>query len=225
MKKIVLILFILILVSALVIAPAQDENKGKGDAIPELISADVDENIQEDDVGTGKGMQAKAGNVEQVKAMVQARQQEMKQEMQEMGQGQQNMYMNQNQVRLAVHALLAMEGLVGGIGKNVSEIARGFNNSIQSTIKAEEKIQTRGRIARFFMGGDHEAAGEMEQEVNRNRERIQELKQLKEQCECDEEVMNMFQEQIQNMEQEQNRLQGLAQAEKKSKGIFGWLFK
>ena len=157
--------------------------------------------------------------------MVQARQQEMKQEMQEMGQGQQNMYMNQNQVRLAVHALLAMEGLVGGIGKNVSEIARGFNNSIQSTIKAEEKIQTRGRIARFFMGGDHEAAEEMEQEVNRNRERIQELKQLKEQCECDEEVMNMFQEQIQNMEQEQNRLQGLAQAEKKSKGIFGWLFK
>jgi len=128
-------------------------------------------------------------------------------------------------VRLAVHALLAMENLTGGIGRNVSQIAREFNNSAQATIRAEERIQTRNMLMSFFFGGDEQAAEEMEQEVNRNRERIQELKRLMQECECEEEVKAMLQEQIQNMEQEQNRIQELAQNEKKSKGIFGWLWK
>ena len=35
----------------------------------------------------------------------------------------------------------------------------------------------------------------------------------------------MMQEQIQQMEQEQLRLQDLAQNEKKSKGLLGWIWK
>ena len=46
-----------------------------------------------------------------------------------------------------------------------------------------------------------------------------------EQCECSEEVKSMVQEQIQNLEEEQNRLKQLAEEEKQNKGIFGWLFK
>ena len=100
-----------------------------------------------------------------------------------------------------------------------------FNNSVQATIRAEERIQTRNFILSFFFGGDEQAAGEIEQEVNMNQERIQELTQLMNQCECDNEVKAMLQEQIQNMEQEQNRLQELAQEQKKSKGLLGWLWK
>jgi len=48
---------------------------------------------------------------------------------------------------------------------------------------------------------------------------------LRAQCDCGEEVKAMLQEQIQNMEQEQVRLQQLAQNEKKNKGVFGWLWK
>ena len=62
------------------------------------------------------------------------------------------------------------------------------------------------------------------QETNRNQEKIQELKNLYQECECDEEVKNIIQEQIQNIEQEQNRLGQLAQEEKSKQGIFGWLF-
>ena len=169
--------------------------------------------------------QTKTQQKQQVQAMIQNKQQEMNQVMQGLSGEQQKVYRNQNQVRLAVHALLAMENLTGGIGSHVREIARSFNNSIQATIRAEERIQTRSAVARFFAGGDHEAAQQMEQEVNRNQQRIQELKQLKEQCECDEDIKAMMQEQIQNMEQEQNRLQELAQKEKKSKGLFGWIWK
>ena len=118
-----------------------------------------------------------------------------------------------------------MENLTGGIGPQVREVARNFNNSIQSTLRAEEKIEARGRFIRFFAGGDSEAAEELEQQVNQSRQRIQQLKQLRDECDCSEAVKTLMQEQIQNMEQEQDRLQGLAQAERKSKGMLGWIWK
>ncbi len=169
--------------------------------------------------------QLRVGNATEVRQMIQERQQEMNQEMQTLGKEIQNVYQNQNRVRLAVHVLLTMENLTSGIGRNVSQIAREFNNSVQATIRTEERIQTRNMLLRFFLGGDEEAAQEMEQEVNQNRVRIQQLKQLVEECDCDDEIKAMLQEQIKNMEQEQNRLQELAQNEKKSKGLFGWLWK
>ncbi len=153
-------------------------------------------------------------------------QEQITQDLDEMPLRQRNIYQNQNKVRIAVHALLGTENLTGGIGKEVSEIARDFNNSVQSTIRLEEQIQNRNRIARFFAGGDLEAGRNLEQEVLENQNRVQELKQLTEECdECGEEVKELMQQQIQEMEQEQGRLQALAQREKTSKGLFGWIWK
>jgi hypothetical protein len=164
-------------------------------------------------------------DAESLRQNVQQRAQEMAQEAQNLGERQAEVYQNQNKVRLAVHSFLAMEDLVGGIGQQVSEIATEFDNSVQATIRAEEKIQNRNQFVRFFMGGDMEAAAAIEEEVNNNRERIQQLQQLREQCDCDEEVKSVFQEQIQNMEQEQNRLQQLANQEQQHSGLFGWFFR
>ncbi|MFA6089209.1 MAG: hypothetical protein WC755_05065 [Candidatus Woesearchaeota archaeon] len=171
-------------------------------------------------------VQTKAQNSEELKQMMQNKQQEMAQESSsEKNPKIKSVMQNQNQVRLAVHSLLAMENVVGGIGPQVSEIAKHFNNSVQSTIKAEEKIQTRSAVSRFFAGGDKKAAEDMEKEVNQNMQKLQELKQLKENCNCDEQVKQTMQEQIQNMEKEQTRLKELADKEKKSKGILGWMWK
>lgn len=163
--------------------------------------------------------------VERIRVMVQQRQQEMNREMQKLNANEQKMYQNYNQVRMVVHTLLEMENLTGGIGRNISAIAREFNNSIQATMRMENKIQTRSGIAKFFFGGDSEAAKEIESQVNQNRLRIRELSQNMENCQCDEQVRAMLQEQIQNMEQEQTRLQQLAQKEKSNKGLFGWIWK
>lgn len=168
--------------------------------------------------------------MQQVQSIVQQRQQEMNQEMQGMSKGEQKTYQNQNKVRLTVHTLLAMENLTGGIltggiGKNVSAIAREFNNSIQATINVENKLQTRSGLVRFFAGGDEKAAKEIEQQVIQNRLMIQQLIQNMNNCDCDEQVKTMLQEQIQIMEQEQTRLQQLAQKEKSSKGLLGWIWK
>ncbi len=171
---------------------------------------------------TQERKQIKAQTSNELKQMIQERKQEMNQELDEMEGEDKKVRQNLNQVMLTVHSLLASEELVGGIGPQVSEIARGFNNSIQATILAEEKINSGNRFVKLFMGGDKEAVSEIEQEVNVNRERIRNLNQLMGGCECDEEVRNTVREQIMNMELEQNRLDELAIGEKAKKGLFGW---
>lgn len=168
--------------------------------------------------------QWEAQKLEEVKEALQEKKQQMSQEMEQMEKSEQKVYQNQNEVRLAVHSLLAMKDVLGGIGEQVSQIAQEFNNSVQATIKAEERIETRNRLVKFFAGGDEEAAGMLEQEMERNQERIQQLRQLSEQCDCGQEVKAAFQEQITKILQEQSRLQEIAQEEKEAKGIFGWLF-
>ncbi|MCX6819487.1 MAG: hypothetical protein NT129_05840 [Candidatus Aenigmarchaeota archaeon] len=248
MKKILILFAMLILASSIALADNQGVGQGSGQGPGTTIlnqsggsgqwnnqsqQSNESGQVQQETENQGEDQnlmiqqreRTMAHNASELGQMIQQRQQEMNQEMQGLGEGQQKIYQNQNRVRVAVHALLAMENLTGGIGRNISQIAREFNNSVQATIRAEEKIQTRNFIFSFFFGGDEQSAGEMEQEVNRNRERIQELKQLMNQCSCSDEVKAMMQEQIQNMEQEQNRLQEMSQEQLKSKGLLGWLWK
>lgn len=237
MKKLIVPFLVLILMGSIVLAgcPCNDKEETETLALETRqgsanktgeINGQVEENGQE----TGEPLikqanQLRVETASELREMVQERNQEMINEINASRGVLKNVYQNQNRVRLAVHTLLAAENLTGGIGRNISQIAREFNNSVQATIRAEERIETRNMLLRFFLGGDEGAAQEMEQEVNQNRVRIQQLKQLMEECDCDDEVKAMLQEQIQNMEQEQNRLQELAQNEKQSKGIFGWLWK
>jgi hypothetical protein len=169
--------------------------------------------------------EVRAQNVSELHELVQQREQEMNQEIQALEEHQQLVYQNQNRVRLAVQSLFAMEELVGSIGPQVSQIADEINTSVQATIQAEERIKARNTIVRFFAGGNEAAAQEIEQQVVQNQERIRELQQLQEECDCDEQVRAILQEQIQNVEQEQTRLQQVAQNELNDKGLFGWLWK
>jgi hypothetical protein len=238
MRKLIAALLVLVMLSPMVFAQGIHE-PGTGLEDPEL---------REEAQGTGQGLNATAREEaaaeagqeiaaqlrrelrmqtpEGVRVLIQERREQMQQEIQGIqNRARQRAHQNQNEVRLAVHALLEMDNLTRGIGPQVREVARNFNNSIQATLNAEERIQARGGFKRFFAGGDHEAAGELEREANQNNQRIQELKQLREECDCDEEAKTLMQEQIQDLEEEQERLRGLAQAEKKSKGILGWIWK
>ncbi len=204
----------------------QTQNQDEEQQIQTEQQTQTKEGEQEEESGQQNlisGNQQRARTMTEVKEMVQQKKQEMTQEMQGLSNVQQKVYQNQNKVREAVHTLLSLEDLVPGIGPQVSQIAREFNNSVQATIIAEEKILKRNMFVRFFMGGEENAAGDIEQELNQNQLRIQGLNQLKEECTCDEEVKVMMQEQIQNMEQEQERLQQLTDSEKDSKGLFGWV--
>jgi hypothetical protein len=128
---------------------------------------------------------------------------------------------NQNTVRVAVQALVEAGNISGGTGEQISAIAKEFNNSVTAQYNAEEKIRNRDALSRFFFGGDSDAAKEIQQQFEQNRVRIENLNTLMNECNCDDELKAMIREQIQVLEEEQNRLQELAQAELGDKGLFG----
>lgn len=180
----------------------------------------------EDESNSSAVTPAKTRTAAEIKEKIQEKNGEIEQETENKSRTEQKVWKNQNTVREAVHALLLMKDELGGIGQQVSAIAKDFDNSVNKTAKLEEKIQKKSRIAKFFTGGDKETAIELEGEVKANKERVQQLKQLKDSCNCSsDEIKTMYGEQIQLMEQEQTRLGELAEKEKSSRGIFGWLKK
>lgn len=131
---------------------------------------------------------------------------------------------NVNQVRLAVHTLLASKELLGGIGTEVSQIARQFNNSVATTTSAETKIRSRSFFSRLLFGGDRGAAESISQAADANQERIQKLSKLIGQASIAAGVEQELKAQVETLAAEQKRLQDLAKKEKGQWGIFSWRF-
>lgn len=129
---------------------------------------------------------------------------------------------DRDRVRLAVHALLGAGNQTGGIGENVSAIAREINNSVEKTVRAEEQIRARHAFMRFLFGGDAEAARLIEEEAQRNRERTAELGYLIGNSTCDDATRTMLQKQARTIEQGQDRLRTLASEEMQVRSLFSW---
>jgi hypothetical protein len=132
---------------------------------------------------------------------------------------------NQNEVRIAVHSLLSVENRTGGIGQNISAIAREFNNSVTMSGELEQKIQDRRGIMRVFLGGDRDAAGQLANITSQNQARIQKIQQLMSTATLDPDVRVFLEEQLQAMQNEETRLEQLANREQQDRGLFGWLGK
>jgi len=130
----------------------------------------------------------------------------------------------ENEVRIAVHTLLAMKNLTGNIGQQVSEIAREFNNKINQSTELKQQADEKKGLARVFTGGDEETAQKLKQEANNIQEKVRELKSLQEEANLNQEVQTILDEQIQTLEEEERRLEQLAKKESK-RGLFGWLWK
>ena len=129
-----------------------------------------------------------------------------------------------NEVRLAVHSLLASKDLLGGIGQQVSEIAKEVDHSVASTTNAEAKLQSRGFFTRFLFGGDNVAADVISQEVAQNQQRIDILIKLLGEANVPADIQATLNAQITALQDAQARLQDLAQREQKAWGLFSWRF-
>lgn len=129
-----------------------------------------------------------------------------------------------NGMRVAVHALLAAQDLIGGIGQQVSEIAKEVDRSVASTTNAEARIQSRGFLSRFFFGGDTASAEVISQEVAQNQQRIDNLTSLFAATNVETNIQVTLQAHIKALQDAQARLEELAQKEQKSWGLFSWRF-
>ena len=165
---------------------------------------------------------AKAKSMKEVKKMSEDKKKELDKELEGKGAAEREVLGKQNRVRLAVHTLLAMEGMEGGIGPEVSKIARDFNNSSKKTEASEVKIKEKSPFYRFFTGGEKESAQVILAEVKGNEERIAKLKKLRDKISPKKkEIRDGVSEQINIIEEEQGRLKNLAESESKAKGLFG----
>jgi hypothetical protein len=135
--------------------------------------------------------------------------------------GERDRIKNENEVRIAVTTLLDVEDLSGGIGRNVSAIARDFNNSASSVRKIEDRIHSRSSFVRLFFGGDREAARELANQTAQNDARIVELRQLINNASLNSEVRATIEDQVRIIQLEQERLQQLSKREQEDRGLFG----
>ncbi len=177
-------------------------------------------NQQYDDTATSTATSSSS-----LRLMIQQREREFEKEASTSDQKIRNMVQNENRVRVAVQALLLSKDFLGGIGPQVSEIARQISNSQASTTEAEINIERRSLLQRIFFGWDISNSSIIEREITQNQEKIARLKDLIGNASgISAEVRNMLEEQIQNMETEQERLRKLSEDEAKLWGIFSWRF-
>lgn len=163
-------------------------------------------------------------NAQQLQATIRNREQELSQEATSAAEEYREIIQNQNHIRLAIHAIYASEGLLGPVGPQVKQITEQINNSVQATVNAEAGIRARGVWAHIFFGGDSVNAQILQQEQDQNRLRIQELKKLVDEATITAEIRATLREQFRIMEEEQTRLEQIAEKESGQWGIFSWRF-
>lgn len=129
---------------------------------------------------------------------------------------------NANEVRLAVHTLLASKELLGGIGPQVSEIAKQMNDSVATTTNIEAKVRSRGFLARLLFGGDRAAGEALAREVEKNQQRIGELTEFLGRANVPANIQAILEAQLDALKEAQARLQELADTEQNQWGLFSW---
>lgn len=163
-------------------------------------------------------------SLSELKQTIEVRKRELDQEAASTTAADRGIVENANPVRLGVHALLASKVLLGGIGPQVSQIAKEMNNSIATTTNAEAEIQARGFWTTLLFGGDSAAADVISQEVARNQQNIDRLTALLNQANVSADIQVTLKAQIAAIQDAQARLQALAQSEQSQWGLFSWRF-
>lgn len=162
---------------------------------------------------------------EDLKRMIERRKEELDQEEASTTRDNRDIVEHANEVRLAVHSLLASKELLGGIGPQVSAIAREVNNSLATTTNAEAEIKARGFWKHLLFGGDVQVGDMLAAEVQKDQNRVVELTNLLGQASTTADVKAELQLHIDALNTEIARLQTLATKEQSQQGILGWLFK
>lgn len=165
-----------------------------------------------------------AFSFDDLKQKIEKRKHELEQEVASSSPEHKNIVENANEVRLAVHSLLSSKELLGGIGQQVSEVAKQMNDSVATTTDVEAKIQSRSFLTRLFFGGDKTSAEVIAQEAAQNQKRIAVLTELLGQATISADMQAVLKEQISALQVAQTHLQDLADKEKSAWGLFSWRF-
>lgn len=133
-----------------------------------------------------------------------------------------NARQNMSIVAQKVEELLGVEDRFGGIGKQISAVAREQKSAQGDLDELLTNVENRKGWKNRLFGYDRKVVSEMEGLVQRNQLRIQQLQELKSQVQNTGDQQQL-QETIQSMINQNTSLQEQIQQEKDVNGIFGWL--
>ena len=145
------------------------------------------------------------------------------QEGENLGDGQGLGFQNMSEVAKQVQALLQVR-TVGGIGEQVRQIAQEQNQAQTLIQRQLDKLESKGKLARFLTGTNFEAIKSLEQQIVENQLRIQLLIELQTQLSNQSDIAAV-QQTIQALIQENTFLQAKIGAEMQTRSLFGWLFR
>jgi hypothetical protein len=203
----------------------QDQTNAPAETTQAQMRSQEQVQVQQMD-GTGDGQQQNRDRVrtestESLRAFIQEQEQERLQD----GSGVGERSQSRARAQVATEVFQAAEPLMGQNGPRMSEVATEVNQAFRGMEQREQALENRSRVRLFFFGQDEGVVGAMQQEMEQNRLRIEEMRQLMESCDgCDPEAQEPLMTQLQNMEREQERLETVAADAEGRQGLFGFLF-
>jgi hypothetical protein len=154
----------------------------------------------------------------------QEQEQEQEQNQNQNQKGQVNAQQHRSAVANFVQGLLQVADREGGIGDQVRTIAQQQNQSSEDTVQALDKVQSRGRVMTFFLGPDYKNLGELRSQMVQTQNRLSQLTNLLENVQNVDDKAEL-QNQIQTLEQEQQKLNDFVSSQEGKFSLFGWLVK
>ena len=223
MKRLLVILTVALLLNITSSAAfAQPAQQGIHEPGTGLVSPEVKEQ------GSGQGLTVTpepTGEQTELQMYVQDQERQMDQDRMQLRDQDKTIAQDQDRMRLGVAVLDEIERLVPALGPQLSEIAKEMQTANQNAAQAELRLRQRSGLLTFLFGADQTAVAALNQEATQNIARLQQLQKLQQTCPCDAQTKATFQQQIQSMTQEQDRLQLLVNQEKNNFGLFGQFFK
>ena len=135
----------------------------------------------------------------------------------------QNAIENMSTVAAQVQQLLQVR-TTGGIGEQVRLIAQEQNQAQTQIQNQLNKLESKGKMARFLSGTDYGAVKNLKAQLVQNQVRIDQLTELQNQL-VNQGDITMVQETIQALIAENTSLQERITSEEGTKSMFGWLFR
>lgn len=123
-----------------------------------------------------------------------------------------------------VEELLNAKATQGGIGEEVRQIAQEQKQSQVQIQEELDKVDKRQGLAKIVIGPDYQALKVMQQQIEENKLRIEQLTRLQTQL-ANEGDAAMVRETVRVLTEQNTALQERIDAENRSGSLFGWLFR
>jgi hypothetical protein len=220
-------------------------NQGESDQIKtennEQIQNGYGENMADSDVGnqtqqqTQQNLRDESGEGDQVQnqnqiknkgeaSQIQNKEQEVKQSQSESGLAVAEQ--RRSRVANAAQEMLQVADRNGGsgIGQQVRTIAQIQTQNHEKLEASLQKVQSRSRFVKFFIGPNYGEINRAKKTLEKNREQIEQLNQVKNQLanEGDQQTLN---EQVQLFKQANLEIENLLNISQKGFSLFGWMFR